>query len=170
MIFSHCHKCGTAYEGAVELFPKTCSSCGHIHYRNPIPVVVCLVPCEEGLLGVVRDIEPQKGWLALPGGFVDMETFEEACSRELLEETGVDLPPSVWEYKSSFLTIHGNILVFYSAKINAISMPQFPFEPPKGVPMETAAIKVIKEGMELAFPSHTVAAELYIKSLKGDER
>lgn len=163
--FSHCHKCGSAYGSGSDSFPKTCSSCSHVHYRNPIAVAVCLVPCEDGLLGVVRGIEPKMGLEALPGGFVDMETPEQACSRETKEETGADLDPGVWRYESSHLTPTGNLLMFFRADIEPIAMPPFPFEPPPGVRMETAGLTVIRPGRDLAFPSHTAAAEKALEAL-----
>lgn len=158
MTYSHCHQCGTPYAREATSFPKTCESCGHIHYKNPIPVAVCLVPCEDGLLGVIRGIEPQKGKLALPGGYVDMETLEQACSRELLEETGVDLPARVWKYHSCHLTPLGNLLTFFEADIDPIAMPNFPYQLPDGAPIETEGFEIIRKGSRLAFPSHEAAA------------
>ena len=39
-----------------------------------------------------RKFEPYKGWLALPGGFVEIgETVEQSCVREIKEETGLDI-------------------------------------------------------------------------------
>lgn len=165
MIFSHCHKCGAAYGAGSDSFPKTCSSCAHTHYRNPIMVAVCMVPCEDGLLGVVRGIQPQKGHTALPGGFVDMETPEQGCSRELLEESGVDLDPSVWRYASSFLTPHGNILMFFEANIAPIAMPAFPYILPEGAKLETDGFEIIRPGAKLAFPSHEDAANAFLARL-----
>jgi 8-oxo-dGTP diphosphatase len=52
----------------------------------------CVVFDGEGrVLLVRRKNDPFRGELALPGGFVEIgETVEEACRRELKEETGID--------------------------------------------------------------------------------
>ena len=85
----HCTYCGNPY--AVDAgWPRTCPSCGNRSYRNPLPVVVAMVPMGNGLVGVRRNIEPSRGRLTLPGGYLDCdETWQEGASRELLEETGV---------------------------------------------------------------------------------
>ena len=164
-IFSHCHACGSAYGADANAFPKTCGSCKHIHYKNPIPVAVCMVPCEDGILGIVRGIMPGKGEEALPGGFVDMERPEQGCSRELLEETGVELDESVWRYASSFLTPAGNLLMFYEADIAPIALPAYPGELPPEALSETAGIQVIRPGAKLAFSSHEDAANAFLARL-----
>lgn len=68
-----------------------CPDCGWINYRNPLPVVACLVRNPEGqLLLIKRGIEPCIGSWALPGGFIETEeTIAEAGVRELREETGL---------------------------------------------------------------------------------
>lgn len=116
------------------------------------------MPCEDGLLGVIRGIEPQRSKLALPGGYVDMETLEQACSRELLEETGIDLPARVWKYHSCHLTPLGNLLTFFEADISPIARPDFPYQLPKGAPIETEGFEIIRIGSVLAFTSHEIAA------------
>jgi 8-oxo-dGTP diphosphatase len=59
--------------------------------KTPALTVDCVVIDAEGrLLLIRRGNPPHKGKYALSGGFVDVgETVEDACRRELLEETGV---------------------------------------------------------------------------------
>ena len=53
------------------------------HYVNPASTVDLIVPYEGGIIFVKRKHEPFKGYLALPGGFLNMgkETLEEAAVR-----------------------------------------------------------------------------------------
>jgi 8-oxo-dGTP diphosphatase len=59
--------------------------------KTPLLTVDCVVLDPEGRVLLIRRKRPPfEGQFALPGGFVDVgETVEEACRRELLEETGV---------------------------------------------------------------------------------
>lgn len=58
---------------------------------TPLLAVDCVAfDADDRLLLIRRANPPFKGLYALPGGFVDVgETVEDACRRELLEETGV---------------------------------------------------------------------------------
>lgn len=66
-----------------------CPHCGRINYENPLPSVAALVrnQADEVLL-VKRGTPPGVGRWALPSGFIEIEESpEEACLRELMEET-----------------------------------------------------------------------------------
>jgi len=69
-----------------------CPACGWVNYENPIPSSAALVRNEKGeILLVKRGVEPGRGKWALPSGFIEIEeTPEEACLRELKEETGLE--------------------------------------------------------------------------------
>jgi 8-oxo-dGTP diphosphatase len=58
---------------------------------TPLVAVDCVVfDADDRLLLIRRANAPFRGLHALPGGFVDVgETVEQACRRELMEETGV---------------------------------------------------------------------------------
>ncbi len=70
---------------------QVCPTCETIFYRNPLPVVACLVVRDDQeVLLVKRRLEPQKGRWCLPIGFAEIgETIEQAALRELKEEAGV---------------------------------------------------------------------------------
>lgn len=58
---------------------------------TPLLTVDCVAVDAKGrVLLIKRGNPPYQGHYALPGGFVDVgETVEDACRRELMEETGV---------------------------------------------------------------------------------
>ncbi|MFQ5952014.1 MAG: NUDIX domain-containing protein [Candidatus Omnitrophota bacterium] len=92
--YKFCPMCASGLKlGEIEGRDRlNCPKCGWIDYRNPLPVVACLVSSKKGeLLLIKRNIEPCKGYWALPGGFIEAdESIEEAGRRELLEETGLN--------------------------------------------------------------------------------
>lgn len=154
---SHCSYCGHAFEEN-QSWPRTCTACNSTSFINPLPVAVLLVPCDGGLLTVRRGIEPKKGMLALPGGYINLgETWQQAGVREVLEETGITLAADSVEDFRVLSAPDGTVLVFGLApEIPAQSLSVF-------TPCDEATeLVVLKEPGELAFPLHTrVANEFF---------
>jgi 8-oxo-dGTP diphosphatase len=90
----HCTICGSllSLEQVDERMRMICHNCGWIAYENPMPCSAAFVVNAEGdILLVKRGVEPAKGKWSLPSGFIEIdETPEEACLRELKEETGLE--------------------------------------------------------------------------------
>src|ERR1700687_165917 len=77
---THCSFCGHAFQPDAP-WPRACAECGQVSYLKPLPVAVTLVPVDDGLLVVRRGIEPGRGRLALPGGYINLgETWQQAFS------------------------------------------------------------------------------------------
>ena len=60
--------------------------------KFPLVTVDCVLFKFNSVLLIKRKFSPFKNFFALPGGFVDVgETVEEACVREMKEETSINL-------------------------------------------------------------------------------
>ena len=135
-------------------------------YQNPTPVTAAIIPVStnEGirLLSIVRNIEPQKGKIGLPGGYVDkLETFEHAAQRETLEETGLNLKAEEFSLMMSRTTPTNNTLVFcvYNRIVSSTEIDlNFSNE-------ETQKIVLAEPTVEYCFPTHTEAAKRFWDNL-----
>ena len=90
--FQYCPICGRALElGVIDgKERKFCPNCDFIDYKNPLPVAVAIAVKGKKVLMIKRGMAPRKGAWGPPSGFIEVgETPEEACLRELKEETGV---------------------------------------------------------------------------------
>jgi ADP-ribose pyrophosphatase YjhB (NUDIX family) len=157
---SHCGHCGTAFAPGAP-WPRQCGRCGQTTYRNPLPVAVLLVPIGSGVLLVRRGIEPGRGKLALPGGYINLgETWEEAAARELYEETGVRVrPKQVRAFRVLTAPTRDRLIVFGLA----------PPQPEKALrafqPSEEATeVTVGGRPRRLAFSTHTRVLKDYFAS------
>lgn len=153
-----------------------------IKYNNPTPVAVVLVPVyklyntysadnglissNKGLLLIRRNIEPKKGKLALPGGFVNEgENIETAALRELEEETGIVYDPlqtiKLWE---SRITPNNQVLAFCIADaipIETVKNLKLNDEVSEFV-VSTTNLADINDS-EFAFPLHLEMIKKYIQ-------
>jgi len=90
--YNYCPLCATLLQtGIVEgRKRKYCPNCDFIDYKNPLPVAVAVAIKDKKVLLIKRGLAPRKGMWASPSGFIEVgETPEEACLRELKEETGI---------------------------------------------------------------------------------
>lgn len=79
-----------------------CSNCDFVLYHNTAAAVAVLIKHEEELFFTVRNQEPGKGNLDLPGGFCDpKESAEETCARELYEELELKIDSQKLKYLGS---------------------------------------------------------------------
>ncbi|MER7109222.1 NUDIX domain-containing protein [Streptomyces sp. NPDC000229] len=153
---SHCTSCGAPYP-AGSGWPRTCPACGAVAYRNPLPVAVALLPATDaygtGLVVITRTIEPQRGGIALPGGFIDhAEDWRDAVVRELREETGIVASARDVRPADVMSSPAGHLLLFGL-------LPERPATdlPPSAPTEETAGHHLLRAPAELAFPLHTAA-------------
>ena len=92
-VIRFCPRCGSNKFKSTSERSKECEDCGFHYFFNTSAAVAALIFNPEGkIMCVRRAVEPHKGMLDLPGGFVDpMETAEQALARELKEELGTSV-------------------------------------------------------------------------------
>jgi ADP-ribose pyrophosphatase YjhB (NUDIX family) len=153
----HCSYCGAPFV-ADQPWPRACAGCASVSYLNPSPVSVLLLPVDGGLLCVRRDIEPGRGQLALPGGFMEVdETWQEAAVRELEEEAGIVIEAGEVGLFAAHSVPHQGLLLLFG-----LVAPRALADLPPFVPTEEATERVVLPGpIELAFPLHTLVMREY---------
>lgn len=153
---SHCSHCGHPF-AVDQPWPRTCSSCGRMSFVNPLPVVVMLVPVDDGLLQIRRGIEPGRGKWAFPGGFIDLgETWQEAGAREVFEETHLQIDPAEIREFQVRSAPDGTLLIFGLARPRGEAVL-----PPFEATDETTERLVRRELTGMAFELHAQAGEAF---------
>ncbi|WP_312888321.1 NUDIX domain-containing protein [Nonomuraea rhodomycinica] len=113
---------------------------------------------DERVLVVRRAVEPHRGGLALPGGFIDVgESWQQAAVRELREETGIVVDADAARLLDTVSAPDGTLLVFaLGPRTRAADLP------PVAPTAETTEWLLLDGPEELAFPLHTrVLAEYF---------
>lgn len=122
-----CSQCGSALvDRFVDLenrVRRMCTQCGEISYLNPQILVSTIVMAGDRVLLCRRADPPAVGGWVLPGGFMERdETLEEAAARELREETGVHIDPSLLRpYAVASLPEIGEVYVGYLATVSELT-------------------------------------------------
>lgn len=122
--FAYCPSCGKPVKEAITK-SLTCDCCGFTYFFNPTIGTAGFIENGRGeVLLIKRGKDPAKGKLAPPGGFADYgETAEEALTREVREETGMEI--FSWKYLLSAVNwytykevTYPVIDFFYSSRID----------------------------------------------------
>ena len=91
----YCQNCGSALKApdSIQLhLPLICSTCLFQIWHDPKVVAGTVVLCEQEILLVQRQTEPQTDLWSLPAGFVNRaEDPAIAAQREVLEETQIQI-------------------------------------------------------------------------------
>jgi len=101
-VFKYCPQCGSEsfkFQGQKSFL---CHHCDFLYYINVAGAVAALIlDSKNQLLFVRRALDPHKGTLDLPGGFIDMgESAEHALEREILEELKTEV--NQYEFYKSY--------------------------------------------------------------------
>jgi NAD+ diphosphatase len=119
-VYKYCSKCGSNllhFDGERAF---VCGQCGFNFYINSAAAVAGIIVNNSGeILFTFRAHEPYKGYLDLPGGFIDpLESAETALRREILEELNLRVVKMDYlvsfpnEYVFSGLSVYTTDLAF----------------------------------------------------------
>lgn len=154
--FQHCSACGAGGPEPRSGRELVCRTCGYRHFVTPIPAACVILHDSTGRLLVIRRAhEPGLGRLGVPGGVIEGgETAEQACARELREETGLVVAAEEFRYFTSLPNqylfqgfVWPTIDLFYSARVesfdaavpDAAEVSQWMALPADKVPLEDFA-------------------------------
>jgi 8-oxo-dGTP diphosphatase len=98
----------------------SCPNCDFIWYRNPIPAAGAIIDQGGKILLVKRKYPPRIDYWCFPAGFMEYdESPVQCCTRELKEETGLDIRITglFWNYAGHDDPRSNAVLMMYLADI-----------------------------------------------------
>ena len=167
--FRYCPRCGKTGIALLEGKRYNCRDCGFTYFHNVATAAGVILHSPSSIIVIRRNMEPGKGLLALPGGFVDPgESAEEAVIRECYEEIGLRLQTD----ELCFVTTGANQYIFGEIVYNTCDLffsaalsqgRDIPFTPNS----EVAAIIELERSRidpsHFAFPSVQAAMETWLR-------
>lgn len=161
--FQYCPKCGGSQLTGWHQKGMRCAACQFVYFHNSAAAVAGIIETDKGIVLTQRAIEPKRGFLDLPGGFVDYrESFEQALRREIAEEIGADAFD--FRYIGSFSNVYeyGGVTYFTADAVFACRANHLPEQVAND---EIAAIVVVNprefDLERLAFESLKAALRQY---------
>ena len=149
--YRFCPSCATALEWITQLEDGghkerlCCTSCGWTHWNNPVPVLAAIVQY-RGQIVLARNAAWSGRRFALITGFMEAgETPEEGISREVMEETSLQVTELSLIGVYQFLRMH-QVLIVYHAHAEG---PEIKLSP------ELAEYKLYKPEDIICWPSGT---------------
>ncbi len=152
--FHYCPRCGSSEVEFSLARRMDCSSCGLQFYLNVAAAVGVILYRKDQVLLTVRQKDPGKGMLDLPGGFVDVgERAEDAAIREIREELAIELS------SVHFAGSSANVYVFGGVTYHTCDLFFLAELPPSPIYLQESEIESIEMHSIHALPLERLAFE-----------
>ncbi|TAN53526.1 MAG: NUDIX domain-containing protein [Methylococcaceae bacterium] len=125
--FRYCAQCGNKGLEIRQTRSIYCPACGFCYFINCAAAVSGFVFYGDQLILTVRAEDPQKGYLDLPGGFVEFdESADDALRREVMEELGLAVTDVSYLASAPNSYLYAGVLykttdMFYVCRVDDIS-------------------------------------------------
>ena len=171
-MFRYCPSCASQNIRFEQNRVFRCPDCGLTYYHNTAAATACIVRSGTGILFLVRNREPGKGKLDLPGGFVDPgEGAMDGLCREFMEELGLEVKaeelhlfaslPNIYPYKNIpyntcdlFFYLDAPDLTEKDLRLEKDEIASAQFIKPQELDIERIAFESVKKAVRLYLEKH----------------